>query len=467
MPDPDPGTLGSDRPGLAANAIGGHSTGVFRGCQGSIEGGWSGGRKKTSRFLSRRRPSVKRPQSVARVDASQWATAGVCVFLLGFAAPIPSQLPLTGLVVFALVATFVQDASGKAGVPLPLMLAVGGFLVMTGLSILFSVDRGRSLELSASWIPGVLLFVVISERLRSAENLRSVYGCFSCVALGLAIVLLAGRWLYGPDAHSWLRDLGFPVLVVPNDCHFLALLTPFSLVLAHRNPRSGLGVVALLSIGATALAIIALGGRGAMLVWVACLVVTGSLLRPRLGVGLAIASLLVVSLGDAALGFPLASKFTSIVDTRISLWIVAWEMFLDAPWMGQGPHAYRLLYAEYLNRVEFPDWVRFDPWGTAVPWPHNIYLEVLAERGALGLLTVSSLVGITLYYANQARRRGGAELALLASGAMGCMTGIFVSGIFEASFLRIWLVVLFFCLLGIVGRLAAMTNSQRNACNER
>ena len=42
-PDPDPGTLGSDRPGLAANAIGGHSTGVFRGSHGSIEGGWSGG----------------------------------------------------------------------------------------------------------------------------------------------------------------------------------------------------------------------------------------------------------------------------------------------------------------------------------------------------------------------------------------------------------------------------------------
>jgi O-antigen ligase len=359
-----------------------------------------------------------------------------------------------------LVATFVQDASGKAGVPLPLMLAIGGFLVMTGLSILFSIDRGRSLELSASWIPGVLLFVVISERLRSAENLRSVYGCLSWVALGLAIVLLAGRWFYGPDAHGWLRDLGFPVLVVPNDCHFLALLTPFSLVLAHRNPRSGLGVVALLSIGATALAIIALGGRGAMLVWGACLVVTGTLLQPRLGVGLAIASVVVVGLGDAALGFPLASKFTSIVDTRISLWIVAWEMFLDAPWMGQGPHTYRLLYPEYLNRVEFPDWVRFDPWGTAVPWPHNIYLETLAERGVLGLLALSSLVGIALYYTVQARRGGGAEVALLASGAMGCLTGIFVAGIFEASFLRIWFVVLFFCVLGVVGRLAALTQSR-------
>ncbi len=391
------------------------------------------------------------------MDASQWATAGVCLFLLGFAAPIPSQFPLAALVGFALMATFFEAAPEKAGVPLPLMLAVGGFLVLTGLSILFSIDRSRSLELSASWIPGVLLFVVISERLRSAENLRSVYACLSCVALGLSVALLAGRWFYGPDAHSWLLELGFPVLVVPNDCHFLALLTPFSLVLAERNPRSGLGVVALLSIGATGLAIIALGGRGAVLVWGACLVVTGTLLRPRLGVGLAIASVLIAGLGDAALGFPLASKFTDVVDTRISLWIVAWEMFLDAPWMGQGPHTYRLLYLEYLNRIDFREWVRFDTWGTAVPWAHNLYLEVLAERGISGFVSFFSLAGIAVYYANRARRRGAAEVASLAAGVMGCLAGLFVSGIFEASLLRIWCVVLLFCVMGLVGRLADLT----------
>ncbi len=400
---------------------------------------------------------MKRKKKPAGVDASQWATVGVCLFLLGFAAPIPSQLPLIALVGFALLATFFEAKPGRVGAPIPLMLAVAVFLVSTGLSLFFSVDRERSLELSASWIPGVLLFVVISERLRSEANLRAVYACLSFVALALSLALLAGRWYYGPDAHSWLLEMGLPVLVVPNDCHFLALLTPFSLILADRNPRSAVGASALVSIAATGLAIIALGGRGAVLVWGACLVVTGVLLRPRLGLGLGISALLIVGVGDAVLGFPLASKFTQVVDSRISLWMIAWEIFLDDPLLGQGPHTFRPLYFEYFNRIDFPDWVTFDPWGTAVPWAHNLYLEILAERGIVGFLAFAGMTGIALLYAFRARLRGSDDVASLASGAIGGLAGLFVSGLFEASFLRVWTVVLLFCVLGVIGRLFALT----------
>ena len=408
--------------------------------------------------MSKRKRRAARPQKARGWQTSQWATAGVCLFLLGFAAPIPSQWPLLALVGFALFATFKDSEPAKLGSPIPLMVAMSLFLVSAGLSIFFSIDPGRSLELSASWIPGVLLFVVVSERVREEKDLRAVYACLSGVALGLSLALLVGRWSHGPDAHSWLLGMGLPVLVVPNDIHFLALLAPFSLILADRDPRSGLGALGLLSIALTGAAIIALGSRGAVLVWLTGLVATGTLLRPRLGLGLGASALSVVVLADALLGFPLASKFTHLVDTRISLWIIAWEMFLDAPWVGQGPHTFRPLYFEYLNGIEFPAWVRFDPWGTAVPWPHNLYLEVLAERGILGMVTFVNLLAMALFYGLKARFGGAKGVAELASGAVGCLAGIGVSGIFEASFLRVWTVVLLFCLCGVVARLSRLAS---------
>jgi O-antigen ligase len=415
--------------------------------------------------MSKRSRKAKPSKSLPRADRPPWAAIGVCLFLVGFAAPIPIQWPLVALVLFASVAAFSEGAAPEWQVPLPFTLAVIAFLLLTGLSIFLSVDRSRSLELSASWIPGLLLFVVIAERLRSADDLRAVYACFALVGLGLAVALLVGRWSYGADSHAWLQGLGLPVLVVPNDCHFLALLTPFSLVLADRNPRSGLGVLALVSILMTGGAILALGSRGGALTLIAGLVVTGTLLRPRLGIGLGVAVLLGVGLGDALLGFPLASKFTHVVDTRVSLWMIAWEMFLDAPWVGQGPHSYRSLYTIYMEAITFPEWVRMDPWGTEVPWAHNLYLELLAERGILGFASFAALVGTAFFLGIKARAQGSPEEFRLACGAVGALLGLLVSGLFEASLLRIWVVVLLFVLAGVIGRLAALTGDSPGGDN--
>jgi O-antigen ligase len=415
--------------------------------------------------MSKRSRKAKASKSLPPVERPPWAALGVCLFLIGFAAPIPSQWPLVALVLFALVAAFSEGTPKAWPVPLPFTLAVVAFLLLTGLSIFLSVDRSRSLELSASWIPGVLLFVVIAERLRSAEDLKAVYACFALVGLALAIALLAGRWVYGADSHAWLQGLGLPVLVVPNDCHFLALITPFSLVLADRNPRSGLGILALVSIVMTGGAILALGSRGGALTLIASLVATGTLLRPRLGVGLGVVLLLGVGLGDALLGFPLASKFTHVVDTRVSLWMIAWEMFLDAPWLGQGPHSYRSLYTVYMEAIAFPEWVRMDPWGTEVPWAHNLYLELLAERGILGFASFAALVGTALFLGIKARAQGSPEEFRLACGAIGALFGLLVSGLFEASMLRIWAVVLLFVLAGVIGRLAALTGDSPGGDN--
>ncbi len=71
---------------------------------------------------------------------------------------------------------------------------------------------------------------------------------------------------------------------------------------------------------------------------------------------------------------------------RIPLWIAAWNMFLDAPLLGQGPAAFALLSDQYISELSLPSWVVRD--GRHMPWVHNLYLEGLADGGLLGLIAV-------------------------------------------------------------------------------
>jgi O-antigen ligase len=67
------------------------------------------------------------------------------------------------------------------------------------------------------------------------------------------------------------------------------------------------------------------------------------------------------------------------VDLRLSAQRVALEMFADHPFLGVGASNYPPLYQDYARRLGVP----------AVAgefFPHNLYLEILAETGAIGLL---------------------------------------------------------------------------------
>lgn len=65
----------------------------------------------------------------------------------------------------------------------------------------------------------------------------------------------------------------------------------------------------------------------------------------------------------------------SILDTardpRIGQWLVAVEMFKDAPLVGKGVHIFGLAYPMYLERVTLPAGVAPDT--AYIPWAHNLY----------------------------------------------------------------------------------------------
>ena len=195
-----------------------------------------------------------------------------------------------------------------------------------------------------------------------------------------------------------------------------------------------------------------------MIIAVGCF---ATLLRPRLGFASGLLILIPVLIVDALLGFPLLAKFDGFWDSRIRMWLATWSMFLDAPFTGHGAHTFVLLYKPYLNDLNLPSWVPVDPHAT-VPWPHNLYLEVLAEQGIVGLVVLVFLLACGLAIAWKLRRAPLSEDRILGAGASAALVSFCFSAIFELSFNRQWVVIILFALLGVLAHLSILATGRKD-----
>lgn len=73
---------------------------------------------------------------------------------------------------------------------------------------------------------------------------------------------------------------------------------------------------------------------------------------------------------------------------RLGMWWVGWQMFMGAPWLGQGPARFVDVYLPLLQRLG-PEVLGTPTEWAFIPWAHNLWIEALAERGVLGLLAWS------------------------------------------------------------------------------
>ncbi len=387
--------------------------------------------------------------------AESFGRVGVCAYIAGFAAPFERDIPLIILVLSSILA--VGSSFRKTStVSSPLILLVLVFLVALGLSILFSEDIGRSVRLSASVLPAVLLFFLLAEHCNGAQDIRLVYLTFSAVGLGLGSLLLWNAWRHsGAEISVWTSGTRSPILVVPNDVAFLALVAPLSLVLLYNESRLVIKALATFSLLLTLCAVCVFQSRIAMLTLIVSVTFTATLLRPRLGLVCGFVVLLAGTLIDGLTGFPLARKFSHLWDARISLWLAAWAMFLSAPFLGHGPHTFALLYQSYLHGLSLPPWLPTEL-HTVVPWPHNLYLEALAEQGVIGLAALGVLLAYGVLAAWKMQRAAAGEVRIFAAGALGGLAGFCVAGGGELSFLRLWVVIILFTFLGVIARLSSI-----------
>jgi O-antigen ligase len=267
-------------------------------------------------------------------------------------------------------------------------------------------------------------------------------------------------WDTAAGHEALVQEVGSPILLLPNDVTFLAVIAPLSLVLLVGKPWSLTGVLAVLSLLASACIVVILRSRTAMLTMIVSMACTSALiqLRRRLTLRLAcgLTSLFLALLVDWFFAFPLLSKFIHqwYGSGRIALWLATWAMFLDAPWLGHEPHTFVLRYQAWLSDLGLPIS------SVTIPWAHNLYLELLAEQGIIGFTVFGVLLAHRLSRAWRTQRAASTEARLLGAGVFGGLIGLCGAAADELTLLREWVVVMLLMFLGISAHLTSSRSTE-------
>jgi len=377
------------------------------------------------------------------VRPGNWSPAlavfGVCAYIVGSALPLPWDAPLLMLALLGGLALVLDYRDLPNSNPL-LFALVFVFLTSRLISTAMSENIARSVSLGTAFPPGVLLFVFIASHFRGLAAIRVLYVTFASIGLGLSSAVLWTAWRSGRlSPFSLVADLGSPIIVVPNDLTLLSVIAPLSLSLVHGAPGRAVRTIAALSLVSSVGATILARSRLALLTLILSVSLATALVRMRLAIVAGILLFTVALVGETLLGFPLTAKFLSGDEGRIRLWAAAWAKFLEAPWLGHGPHTF--VYAE--------------PGDVMVTWAHNLYLEVLMEQGLVGLLTLAALLVFGLAAAWNTRQAVLAEARYLCSAAFAALIAFCFAAAIESSFSRQWVVITFFAFLGIIARLSS------------
>jgi O-antigen ligase len=130
---------------------------------------------------------------------------------------------------------------------------------------------------------------------------------------------------------------------------------------------------------------------------------------------------------------------------RTDLWKVGWRAVQDKPVHGVGAGNFSLVSVQYIIR---PGAIRQPALIVDTPKvPHNIYLQVLAELGAIGLVLFLGLIGFTLCCAARAARlfaaRGDPTLEIISRALFVCTAGMLTAGAFSSQLFNkpLWLLI--------------------------
>ena len=379
------------------------------------------------------------------------------------------------LVVLLLAVPLLRDIGlRREPVPLtPTHLWVLAYAVAMLVAAAWSFDPRDTVEaLRGFALEGLLLFLLVTSTVRTTTTLRRVTW-----AVLAAVVVMAGLSLVQQATRSYDDDFGGlaqittrgvrveegilgdtfqPRLAGPigeknRYAQVLLVTVPLALALAAGRLRAR---VAALAAGALALAAMVLTYSRGAAVAVALVAVFVALIRlVRWRHLLAGAVVLVVAVGTLAPEF--LDRVSSIGDVdevaetggdadgalvgRATANLAAWRVFLDHPLVGVGPERF---FHDYSQRAGNEVGLRyFDTPRRA----HNLYLEVAADLGVVGLVAfLGATVGTVL--ALDRRRRecvGRPDLARLAGGYEAALVAYLVSGLFlQLAFQRyFWLLL--------------------------
>jgi O-antigen ligase len=299
----------------------------------------------------------------------------------------------------------------------------------------------------------LLYFLAALHFLNSAGRLRvMVYTviafCSIAAFFGILQFLAKPDAIYGLRPTPWAEPFGPYV----NKHHFAALMemsfgVTFALFLVHRSAREK-KMLLLISMMLAGISVVLTGSRGGLLsiTVVALFVLVASVISSRMedssqdsgttratnlissGLFLVtIAALVVGSVfmlgGDSSLIRGLGVVESEDFSTgRIHFWQVTWEVIKTNPFMGVGLDSLGVAFT------------RFDTWnGTfRIEQSHNDYLQIFAEAGVIGLLSVIAFIFIVFKKGirNIGRHSNGFSKGMVI-GALGGLLGILVHSFFD------------------------------------
>jgi O-antigen ligase len=94
-----------------------------------------------------------------------------------------------------------------------------------------------------------------------------------------------------------------------------------------------------------------------------------------------------------------------------------------------------------------------------VPWPHNLYLEIAAERGVVTLIVFLFLTARVALVAWRLSRSGYPNARLIGSAVMGSVATFGFASAIELTFLHLWVVVVWLVLVALTCPLQGLYES--------
>jgi putative inorganic carbon (hco3(-)) transporter len=375
------------------------------------------------------------------------STLGICAFVavtyfevvteyLGSAALSPVKLCGGALILIALVELVTRSRHGVrmpspawSGHPL-LLAAMVGFIAVGVASLSWAVSEDQVRTLTQRLVTEALVFLAIGTLLLR----RFQFHALSVTILVAGVVSTIGGVLLGNTAFN--RALG--MFQDPNE-YAAAMVVSIGLgygaIGASRSPWMRRALVAGIAIcGWGVLASQSRGGLVALALAGAWIVMSS---RGRERVRMVGATAVLVAAGVAVLmltptGQQSLERITDGDSSgRSDLWRIAVLQFQDEPLHGVGLGNYPVVAPRYVTaEIEHTELVN----SIAPRTTHNMYLEIAAELGMLGLVTFATFVGGSLVLAMRgvrlARRLRDEGIVRLGRGLIAATVGMLASGVF-------------------------------------
>jgi len=383
-------------------------------------------------------------------------TAGLMVFVfvaflefLPTTAGAPSMAKLVGLFLvigwLGIVAVGRQDdrlsldfLASSTALSWMLVLFLGWVLA----SLLWAEDVGVAESTLLRYTLNFALFPIVFVAIRTPRHVASLYAVFIAGALFAAVVGMAssgGLSAGGDNGDSRLSGAGLN----PNQLGALLGVAAVlgGVLFCYRQLTTPVRILAAVGSCLCVVSLIMTGSRGALVGLVASLAATPILV----GRGRRLGATALVICGGAASAVWVALvvphdllqrliKSSGGGSGRVDLWTIGLRMFHDHPLTGVGAGNFPITSIHYLllpGRISYPQYIIDQPKVT-----HNIYLQVIAELGLVGIALFGSMILLSVIAGLKAtrafQRQGDTGAELLTRGLLIALTGLLVAYFFSS-----------------------------------